>query len=341
MLETIFTLAKYDHNKMPQIVSGVIKPKGRGTVEFLEHYMLRLFPGQSGLIQEAVRILKEDKERLETKPSTRDEVWRLYKQYCEKFPALERTLQVIPDYDRWGQPYRIGFKELIGQVDSLEVRLYGELNPIETLKDNRASFAVTGSDLLLAKFVTELPTGIDATDPAAILAGLPSNTTTIKYAFPLKIAPSRHMLITNVKPESFEVDDRGLPVLEERAQIAVNGEYFWMYDHLLNGRYTLLEGFKVEPFVLKPGKRRYGIEIVSSGDTLKKVARRNYSQLWVFQTPVYEAGVIVLVNPAREEGRKYYWGVVNHIRQIDRTIQIPERATAENMRQNLAGHLVR
>ena len=338
LLYIVLPKTRENCNKMSQLVSGVIRPKGRIVVGFLEYIAPELFPEQREVIQEAVDILKEDKKRLKAGLSDEEAVWRLFERYCGKSKDLREILEVIPDYDRRGQPYRIGFRQITGNLNDLEVRIRGEWHPIETLHDGGVNFAITASDSLLAKFVTGLPDDIDVASPAIILE---NSKTTIKYAFPLKIAPSRHMLITSSRPEILGVDDRGLPLLKEGAGIAVNPEYASMYNYLFKGRYTLFGGFKVEPFLTERGKSRYGIEVVSSGGTLKEMAQAQYARIWVFRNPVYEAETIVLVNDARPESRRRYHEVTRRIREINGALQVPQQTTKAHMEENLISYLTR
>jgi len=150
------------------------------------------------------------------------------------------------------------------------------------------------------------------------------------------------MLVMNYRPDRIPVDSKGLPVLEEGTEVAVNGEYYQIYEYLFNGRYNLLEGEKVEPFVLrKDGRRKHGLEVVSSGNTLLNEARRNNSDLSVFAEPVYESSAIVLVNDKRIEGRDTYRRVVDTIWEINQQLAVPLETTREYMEQNLANYLVR
>ena len=220
---------------MVQTVSAVIKPKGRIIVQFLEYFAPYLFPDKVELVQEAKRVLEVDKERLKKQLLTKEQVLELlYEDYCKRFPELKNVLSVMPDFKRDGQPYRVAFSSLEGNIDGVTFRLYGDLNPIETLRDNNVNFAIASSDLLLAKFVSLLPQSLEVTNPAIILANLPYDTTTIEYQFPFKINQSRHMLVMNIKPEKFVVDSRGLQVLQEGGEIAVNGEYYLIYKYLFN-----------------------------------------------------------------------------------------------------------
>jgi hypothetical protein len=330
---------------MPELVSAVIKPKGRVVQQFMEYFAPKLFPDYKEIFPEIVGILERDAKRVKSGQEllTKEKVFELmWEEYTAKFPELRTMLGISPDCGRESQPYRVVFSSLDGNVDDMTFRLYGDLNPIETLRDNNVNLAIASSDLLLAKFVSLLPLDLDVVDPAVILANLPPDTTSIEYMFPLKINQARHMLVMNYRPDAISVDGKGLPVLEDETEIAVNGEYYLIYKYLFNGRYKLREGEKVEPFVLrKGGRRKYGLEIVSSGDTLLEEARRNGSDLGVFVEPIYESSAIMLVNDRRIEGIDAYRKVVGTIKEINQQLAVPLKTTKEYMKQNLANQLIR
>ena len=322
-----------------------MKQKGRVVHQFMEYFAPGLFPDCKELFPEVVSILERDAERVKNAqmPLSKKEVFELmWEEYTAKYPELRLVLGISPDYGRANQPYRVVFSSFEGSIDGVTFRLYGDQNPIETLRDNNVNFAIASSDLLLAKFVSLLPPDLDVMDPAVILANLPPDTTTIEYMFPLKINHARHMLVMNYRPDGIPADSKGLPSLEEGIEVAVNGEYYLIYKYLFNGRYSLKEGEKVEPFVLrKDGRRKHGLEIVSSGNTLLNEARRNGSDLSVFAEPVYQSSAIVLVNDKRTEGRDAYRKVVGTVSEINQQLAVPVETTRAYMERNLASYLVR
>jgi len=248
-----------------EVVSAAIKPKGRIVTQFLEYFAPLLFPEKSELISEARKILEDDKRRIKEDEflSLDDALELFYDGICRQNPEFRTVLCVAPDLKRKSQPYRIALRTLEGYVDGINLRIYGDVNPIETLRDNNANFAIASSDLLLAKFISLIPRGTDVRDSGKILSCLPEDTTTMEYGFPLNINQARHMLITNF-PADISVREDGIPLPEEGVEIAVNGEYYLIYSRIFNGRrYRLTEGEKVEPFVLRrDGMKKYGIEIV-------------------------------------------------------------------------------
>src|SRR3989338_4328199 len=210
---------------MPDLVSAVIRPKGRVVKQFLEYFVIELFPEKKELIMEAVGVLERDKQRLkkqekEKNPLPKKQVKELLlEEYSRKSPELRDMLRVEPDYKRIGQPYRVVFDSLDAVVDGQEFRLIGDLNPIETLRDNNVNFAISSSDMLFMNFRSE--------------------------------KNEEHML--------------GGLKLEEGTELYVNGEYYLIYKKLLEGKYRLNESEKVELAVLKSdGRNKYGIEVVCS-----------------------------------------------------------------------------
>ena len=92
---------------------------------------------------------------------------------------------------------------------------------------------------------------------------------------------------------------------------------------------------------INDGRRKYGLEIVSSGDTLLEEARRNGSDLGVFVEPIYESSAIMLVNDRRIEGIDAYRKVVDTIKEINQQLAVPLKTTKKYMEQNLANQLIR
>ena len=326
-----------------EVVSAAIKPKGRIVTQFLEYFAPLLFPEKSELISEARRVLEDDKRRLKEDEflSLDDALELFYDEICRQNPELRTVLCVAPDLKRTEQPYRIALRALEGYVDGINLRIYGDVNPIETLRDNNVNFAIASSDLLLVKFISLISGGIDLRDSGKILSCLPEDTTTMEYGFPLNINQARHMLITNF-PADISVREDGIPLPEEGVEIAVNGEYYLIYSRIFNGRrYRLTEGEKVEPFVLRrDGMKKYGIEIVSSGRTLIEESKRNGSGLAVCRNPVYESSGIILLNDARREGSGSYRKIVSLIREMNQQIKTPEETTTAFMEKNLERYLI-
>src|SRR3989338_6363278 len=300
-----------------EVVSAAIKPKGRIVTQFLEYFAPLLFPEKSELISEARKILEDDKRRIKEDEflSLDDALELFYDGICRQNPEFRTVLCVAPDLKRKSQPYRIALRTLEGYVDGINLRIYGDVNPIETLRDNNANFAIASSDLLLAKFISLIPRGTDVRDSGKILSCLPEDTTTREY---------------------------GIPLPEEGVEIAVNGEYYLIYSRIFNGRrYRLTEGEKVEPFVLRrDGMKKYGIEIVSSGRTLIEESKRNGSGLAVCRNPVYESSGIILLNDARREGSGSYRKIVSLIREMNQQIKTPEETTTAFMEKNLERYLI-
>ncbi|MBI2545867.1 hypothetical protein HYV81_01685 [Candidatus Woesearchaeota archaeon] len=328
---------------MGDIVSATIKPKGRIVTQFLQYFGPALFRDKAELFPTLVEILERDKKRLKgNQPYTKADLTAFLEECSAGMPDIRSALAVAPDLKRRGQPYRIVFSGIEGVVESVPFRLYGDLNPIETLRDNNVNIAVVSSDLLLAKFVNLLPQGIEIDNPAAVLANLPPDTTSVSYEGKLAINGARHMLIMNFRPESIPTDPQDLPLLEEGTLVVVNGEYYLIYKYLFNDHYRLREGEKVEQFVLQSdGSRRYGIEIVASGTTLLEEAARTGSALAVFRRPIAESSAILLSNEQRKEGNTDYRRVMGLIKEVNQGLPQLHNTSYDSMARNLDKHLVK
>ncbi len=329
---------------MNERVTGFIQPKGRIVIQFLEYFAPSLLPDEQELIQKALGILKKDKIRLKKEPlSERDLLEKFVEEYTKGIPELRTVLNLIPDYDRQHQPYRVGLRKLEGVIEGTSFRLYGDNSPIEMLRNNKANFAITSSDLLLAKYVSLLRPGLEVQDPVTVLQGLPKDTTTIQFEYSLPINHARHMFFSNQNPKEtkFNTDQNGIPILDEGVVVAVNGEFYLIYNYLTNGKYKLDESKQVEQYVLANGNSpRFGIELVSSGNTLIEKARKNGSSFSVSKIPVFESSGILLSNPARGEGRGEYKPLVGLIQEIARGVPMPQETTRSYMAENLKNHLV-
>ena len=254
--------------KMAERVSAVISPKGRISVQFLERFGPSLFPDKSEIIMRAGKIIEEDKKNMDISRSKED-VKGVIADYSREYQELRDMLRVIPDLIREGQPWRIGFDSIDGVVEGVPLIFYGDLNPIETLRENKVNLAVTTNDLLLAQFVSLLPPNLSIRDletPKVVLEKLPSDTTTVNYQLALNLDIARQMLVMNYNPGNLDVRN-GNPLFREGTEIAVNSEYYLVFRYLFGDRYRLREGEKVETYVLGQNGKRPGLELVPNRNT--------------------------------------------------------------------------